>query len=271
VAPSRSRSSHEGSLSKTEDERPSESRRSPWQRFRALPGAAQAAVWIGILGGYTVLLVLLLDGGADETGDRARPATPVERSVSAAFRGLGADAQEKGDVVSLRRPVLKSVRCDDGACRVAYSMGVPGMGLILEEQRALLARILRIDDVDRVTFDVTREKTLRQAGDPAPAEEETTSGTPLFTLSCDRSRDRALDADAASGAEMLRRLCVLRTANQGEVHSASPPDASGGAGGDSGDARIIRTLRPIRPVSPGDERYCGGAGGDGVVEEVPGE
>ena len=212
-----------------------------WRRFRRLPPVVQALTAFALVALYTAGIAALIGGGdsrgtpaTDGARGRAEPRerNAAERAVAAAFKGAGPEAEEKQDVPALRRFVLKSVRCDGGACRIAYTVGVPGMGLILEEQRDLLERIMRLDGVTRATFAVKREKTLQDAGDPAPAEEETTSGSPLFVLSCDRAKRPEIDVMAADGGEMLRAFCTLRSADPAAQRSTSPNRKGGGGGGE---------------------------------------
>ena len=206
-------------------------------RFARLPAAAKAAAVLTVVALYTIALLAVIGGGGDGgrssmSGDeRAARSSPQARQIRTVFAGLEPETPEREDRAELRRMVLNDARCTAGRCRVVYSVGVPGVGLILEQQADVLKRILEVTGADEVRFDVRREKTLRDPGDPNPAEEETVTGAPLFTLRCDRDRAKALDPRTTDAEELMERLCELRTVDMGAQHSRSPDRRSAGAGG----------------------------------------
>lgn len=192
-----------------------------------------------LVAGYTLAAVALLGGGDGDEPAAQRPANADERAVEAAFDGLTPENAERGDRADFRTARLRTARCDDGTCRVVYTIGVPGMGLILEQQQLLIERIFRRTELERVIFDVRREKGMRLPGDPVPDEEPTPSGMRLLVLTCDRGRDPAIDVATQPGDVLQRRLCTLAPADQG-AQRRPPNERAEGQGGD-GAAEAIPT------------------------------
>ncbi|HEX8083700.1 MAG TPA: hypothetical protein VF529_05365 [Solirubrobacteraceae bacterium] len=182
-----------------------------WRRFRRLPGILQAAAWLALVAAYSSVLVLVLGGGGDDgrgpTRAAKRPLTPLEREVFDALRGVeaGRPVGEPTDVARFRAAVFRRVVCRKTACVVDYTVGVPGRGRLLEDQRPMIERVFRRTDVLRVTFNVVRD--MSAAGVPPKRGEEAANGRPLLTTVCDRSDAPDVDWSSARGAAILQNLC----------------------------------------------------------------
>ncbi|HEV3002130.1 MAG TPA: hypothetical protein VGW75_15420 [Solirubrobacteraceae bacterium] len=189
---------------------------------------------------YSLVLVLVLGGGGDgeersvgvvQRG-KARAMTADERRIARLLEGAGvASVQEATDVQRFRRPHVRTVTCSDG-CRtldVVYSVGLPGRGRILVDQRRMWERLFSRTEVVRGTMTVTRDVTV--AGVPPKRGEETPTGAPLLTTKCDRSRRPNVDWGSARGAQILYNICRVTGYDQGEVHrqeAVAPDDETAG-------------------------------------------
>lgn len=202
-----------------------------WRRFRRLPGILQAATWLTLVAAYSLVLGLVITGG-DSTGERtvgtpqrakARPMTVEERRIARLIEGAGvASLQEATDVQRFRRPNVRTVTCRDG-CRtleVVYSVGLPGRGRILVDQRRMWERLFSRTKVVKGTMTVTRD--VAAAGVPPKRGEETPTGAPLLTTTCDRSKRPNVDWSTARGAQILYSLCKVVGYDQGEIHRQEP-------------------------------------------------
>ena len=190
-----------------------------WRRFRRQPAAVQGATWVALAALYTGALIVLLGGGDD--GPRAKPLTALERKVSGYVNGVEVRGTERTDVPSFRQPRVREVSCGDGeACQVTYSVGLPGRGRILVDQRRMWEQLFRRTDVVKGTMTVTRDAAA--AGVPPKPGEETPTGAPLLTTRCDRSKRPNVDWSSARGAQILYNICEIQGYDQGEIHRQEP-------------------------------------------------
>lgn len=181
---------------------------------------------------YSLVLVVLLAGGGDDdertvgVPDRpkARPMTAQEREISRLLESAGiASPTDSTDVQRFRRPHVKTVTCSGEGCEtieVTYSVGLPGRGRILVDQRRMWEQLFRRTDVVKGTMTVTRDAAA--AGVPPKAGEETPTGAPLLTTRCDRSKRPNVDWGSAKGAQILYNICEIQGYDQGEVHRQEP-------------------------------------------------
>jgi hypothetical protein len=178
-----------------------------------------------------VLVVLLAGGGGDDertvgVPDRpkARPMTAQEREISRLLESAGiASPTDSTDVQRFRRPRVRSVACSGTGCEtieVTYSVGLPGRGRILQDQRRMWEQLFRRTDVVKGTMTVTRD--MGAAGVPPKPGEETPTGAPLLTTRCDRSKRPNVDWGSAKGAQILYNICEIQGYDQGEVHRQEP-------------------------------------------------
>ena len=203
-----------------------------WRRFRRLPGVLQAVTGLVLVAAYSLVLVLLFAGGGDDdertvgVPDRpkARPLTAAERNISRMLESVGTQSPADGtDVQRFRRPYVKAVSCQGEKCEtieVTYSVGLPGRGRILVDQRRMWEQLFRKTGVVKGTMHVTRDATA--AGVPAKAGEETPTGAPLLTTRCDRSKYPNVDWASAKGAQILVTICKIQAYDQGQVHRQEP-------------------------------------------------
>jgi len=201
-----------------------------WRRFRRLPAVAQAAAWLALVAAYSLLMVVLLTGGEEErtvgvpgTG-KARPMTAEEQRVARLLERAHAPVpgQEPTDVPRFRRPHIRTVTCRDG-CRqieVLYSVGLPGRGRILQDQRPMWEVLFSRTPVVKGTMTVTRDTAA--AGVPPKRGEETPAGAPLLTTRCDRSTRPNVDWGSVAGAKILHNICEVDGYDQGEIHRQEP-------------------------------------------------
>jgi hypothetical protein len=214
-----------------------------WRRFRRLPGVLQAATWLALVAAYSLGMVLVLTGG-DGDGDqatvgtpdrpKARPFTPLERQISEVIAGTRPGhrlPREETDVPRFRKPRVRSVTCEEDACDIVYTVGLPGRGRILYDQRPMWERLFSQTQVQKATMTVLRDAGA--AGVPPKPGEESPEGAPLLRTTCDRSRHRNVDWKSAKGAQILQNICEVDGFEQGEVHRQEPvaPDDET-AGGD---------------------------------------
>ncbi len=206
-----------------------------WRRFRRLPGILQAATWLTLVAAYSLVLFVVLTGGGED-GERtvgtpeqpkARPMTAEERRISRLLEGAGlASVQEQTDVQRFRRPRIRTVTCSDGCkeIEVTYSVGLPGRGRILVDQREMWERLFSRTPVVKGTMSVVRDAAA--AGVPAKKGEETPSGAPLLTTECDRSKQPDVDWRSAKGARILLDICRVTGYDQGKAtrQEAVAPD-----------------------------------------------
>lgn len=182
-----------------------------------------------------VLLVVLTGGDDDETRSvgtperaKARPLTAEERRIAKLLEGAPiASKQETTDVPKFRRPVVKTVTCSKDGCEsieLVYSVGLPGRGRILFDQRKMWERLFSETEVMKGTITVTRD--AQAAGVPPKKDEETPQGAPLLTTQCDRSTRPDVDWSTAKGAQILVNICKVTGYDQGQVHrqEAVAPD-----------------------------------------------
>ena len=203
-----------------------------WRRFRRLPGILQAATWLALVAAYSLVLVLVLLGGGEEDEGtvgvpdrpRARPMTTEERKISRMLGAVGvASPTDSSDVQRFRRPHIRGVTCGGEGCEtieVRYSVGLPGRGRILVDQRRMWEQLFRQTGVLKGTMHVTRDTTV--AGVPAKAGEETPTGAPLLTTRCDRSKHPDVDWSTAKGAQILVSICEIQGYDQGEARRQEP-------------------------------------------------
>ncbi|HEX2086986.1 MAG TPA: hypothetical protein VHF89_14995 [Solirubrobacteraceae bacterium] len=201
-----------------------------WRRFRRLPGILQAATWLALVAAYSVLLFALLGGGDDEPATvgtpqqpKARPLTAQEREVAALVAGAPVGRglpREQNDVEAFRRPRVKSVTCEELECEIVYSVGLPGRGRLLNDQRAIWERLFRRTPIVKATITIVRDTAA--AGVPAKANEETAPGAPMLRTTCDRSGQRDVDWASARGAQILVNICEIDAFDQGEIHRQEP-------------------------------------------------
>jgi len=223
-----------------------------WRRFRALPGAAQAAAWLGLAAIYTVALVLIL-GGGDDGGGGSGPAPgtpeavqrrldPKERAVAQQVEGAKIKVAEPTDVADFRKPHVQNVECKESACVVEYTSGLPGRGRIFEDQQQMLAKIFEDESIDAVTLRVFRAGTVG-ANTPPKATEETSPGSPILITECKRT-GTPKRADAGGNVKVppvpadCRSLPLRQGPNQANPNSDAaqqrPPEDTG-----SGDTGIL--------------------------------
>lgn len=154
------------------------------------------------------MLVAVL-GGDDEAagpaGARQAPSA-LERQVAALIQSADVRAAELGDVEAFRRPRVTEVECADGACAVAYVIGLPGAGRIREDQATFLAPLFDRTDVQRIRLRVFRNVVVGPDR-RLKAEEETPAGTPLLDTTCDRAGAGDVDWRGADAVAVLDRLC----------------------------------------------------------------
>jgi hypothetical protein len=197
-----------------------------WRRFRRLPGILQATAWIAIVAVYSVGLVLVLSGGDDEPTVRGkRPLTSLERKVFDALQGVkaGRPAAEPTDNSRFRAATIRRVVCTETACRIDYSVGLPGRGRILEDQRPMIRRLFADTAIVRAEFNVVRD--IAAAGVPAKQGEEAANGMPLLTTRCDRSGAPDVDWQSARGAQILHNVCEVEGYARGGVTDRQEPVA----------------------------------------------
>jgi len=115
-----------------------------WRWFRRRPPVVQAAAWILLAAVYSLGLLALVGGfgGDDDSENRAAPAqrkmTPFEKKVAGIVSGVDIARGETGDVPGFRTPRKVSVRGVGATeCEIQYSIGLPGRGRILQDQRAM--------------------------------------------------------------------------------------------------------------------------------------
>ena len=200
-----------------------------WRRFRRLPVGVQGAIGAAIVAFYTVGLVLLVGGGGDDGGGRAAAPRPEPVAQSALDRQVldalqdakGAKLpKEANDVPKFRRAVVRRVRCKDRACEVVYSVGLPGQGRILQDQRDMWERLFSETEVVKATMTVTRDTSA--AGVPPKKGEETPAGAPMLATTCDRTKHPEVKWASATGAQILQSICEVQAYNQGEIHGQEP-------------------------------------------------
>ena len=199
-----------------------------WRRFRRLPGILQAATWLTLVAAYSLLMVVVLTGGDAEeptvgTPERARtrPLTAQEREITKVV--TGADPKQGGeptDVSRFRIPRIRSVTCKGRRCDIVYSVGLPGRGRILEDQRVIWERLFTQTDILKATITVTRDAAA--AGVPPKQGEETPTGAPITRTTCDRSKRPNVDWTSAEGAQILWNLCETDGFDQGSIHGQEP-------------------------------------------------
>ena len=222
-----------------------------WRRFRRLPGILQAATWLALVAAYSLLMVVLLTGGDDDRSSvgtpraaKPRPFTPLEEKVSALISGAPVGQglpKERNDVQTFRRPNVRAVTCEGDACEVTYSLGLPGRGRILVDQRPMLERVFTQTDIQKLTLNVTRD--TQAAGVPPKANEETPAGAPLLQTRCDRTKYKDVDWASAKGAQILFNICDVGGYDQGRIHRQDPVAA--------GDQTAGKDLDLPKPT-PGD-------------------
>lgn len=219
-----------------------------WRRFRALPGSAQAAAWVGLAAVYTVALVLILGGGdsddggagqpvAGAEGKPAKPLDPKERKVAEKVEGVKVKVAEQNDVPEFRRPDVQSVECKDGRCTIEYTSGLPGRGRIFEDQQQMLAEIFADDEVDEVVMRVYRAGAVGR-DTPAKANEETMPGSPILITECKRTGEpRRADAGDKAKVPPVPADCRSLPLSQGpnQANNDAPrenrdPQGEGGTG-----------------------------------------
>ncbi len=203
-----------------------------WRRFRRLHPAAQAALVIAVVAGYTAALVALLGGGSEtrtivQRGAATHRLTPLELQVSRAVRKATLFQNETTDVPAFRQPEIASIRCKT-ACRVVYSVSVPGRGRLLFQQLNMVRVIFRDTKIVRVVLRVVRVSPHGPSAIPK-ASEETPPGFPLLETTCDRSRLRKRvnwktqkEAQAA-----LSKSCSVRAFDQGKFHGGNGGQVQG--------------------------------------------
>ncbi len=202
-----------------------------WRRFRRLPGILQAATWLTLVAAYSLLMVLVLAGGGGDddpsvgTPDRAkaRPMTAQERKISALITGVPVGEglpRERNDVPDFRRPRVRTVTCEGDACVIEYSLGLPGRGRILSDQRPMWERIFSETSVQRATMNVVRDTAA--AGVPPKANEEVVPGAPMLRTTCDRSKRPNVDWKSAKGAQILANICEVDAFDQGRELRQEP-------------------------------------------------
>jgi hypothetical protein len=190
---------------------------------------------------YSLVLVLVIAGGGDEdartvgTPERpqARPMTAAERDISRIL-AVAPRRLDASDVARFRKPRIRSVTCRDD-CRtveVVYTVGLPGRGRILVDQRAMWERLFSQTAVVRGTMTVTRDAAA--AGVPPKREEETPSGAPLLTTRCDRSKSRRVDWSSARGAQILQSICTVDGYDRGRRQRQEPVAPGDETAGDVG-------------------------------------
>lgn len=221
-----------------------------WRRFRAQPAGVQVAAWIGVAAVYTVALVLILGGGGDggggdaagpeaSSGTPAKPMDAEERKIASQVEGVKVKEAEPTDVAAFRKPEVRSVECDDGACTIEYLSGLPGRGRIFEDQQQMLARIFADDSVDEVTIRVFRAATVGP-NTPARPTEETAPGTPILITNCKRTSDNTR-ANAGEEADVppVPADCRALPIPQGPARSRSDAPRDQQEEDGSGEAGIL--------------------------------
>jgi hypothetical protein len=122
------------------------------------------------------------------------------------------------------------VSCGDGeACQVTYSVGLPGTGRILEDQRKIWARIFSDTKVQRLTLRVVRGFAVGPRT-PLKPNEETQAGQPLLQTTCDRSKAgdiERVDWRHPDAALLFGRVCSLEEFSQGRSPTRSTEDEGG--------------------------------------------
>lgn len=195
-----------------------------WRRFRRLPAITQAGTAAVIVAAYTIGLVLLVGGGGDSGSAQAEPVakSSLDKAVTRALEGVKSTApSDATDVPAFRRPMLRRVRCEDKSCDVVYSVGLPGRGRILQDQRPMLERLYSQTDIVKVKLTVTRDTA--SAGVPAKSGEETPGGAPLIASTCDRTKAPAdVEWSSASGAQILQSICDVSSFDQGKELRQEP-------------------------------------------------
>jgi hypothetical protein len=216
-----------------------------WRRFRGLRVEAQAAVWLGVIGVYTVGLVLILGGGGGDDGEKPANAradwSPTERMVARAIEGAPVKKAEVGDVPAFRRPSVSRVECDDGACAVVYSIGLTGNGRIREDQQPMLQRIFREPSIKKVEMRVFRGSTVGP-NQPAKPAEETPPGSFILATSCVRSTQSVSLPDEQLKLPPIPASCSTSLSQSqgpanrasGRAKSAGPEQSEAGGSGDGG-------------------------------------
>jgi hypothetical protein len=181
---------------------------------------------IAVVAGYTVALVAVLGGGGGGTktrtvvqGGRQRPLTPLERKVKNDVVTASLFQNENTDVPYFRRPQVASIRCQDKACRVIYSVAVPGRGRILFQQLNMTRAIFHNTDVDKVVLRVVR---VEPTGPNAihKSEEETPAGFPLLESTCLRSKAQELVSGRTQKQTQaaVSNACDVKAFDQGQFH-----------------------------------------------------
>lgn len=200
-----------------------------WRWFRRHPPAVQAAAWILLAAAYTFGLVALLGGGDDEKSGvpAQRQMTPFEKRIAGLVAGVDIDRGEPGDVADFRRPRNVSARCvGSSECTIQYSIGLPGRGRILQDQRMMWQRLFSETNVQKATMRVLRDQIA--AGVPPKEGEETVTGALMLTTTCDRTRRPNVDWSRRSGLRILDRVCRAEFAGQGgrpqEQETVAPDD-----------------------------------------------
>ena len=131
-----------------------------------------------------------------------------EKRVAAMVEGVDIKGvEEQYDVPEFRRPHNARARCSDTHCDVRYSVGLPGRGRILEDQRRMWSAIFSETEVERVKMEVVRN--AETAGVPPKADEETASGAVIMTTTCDRSTRPGVDWTKRSGLQILVDICEV--------------------------------------------------------------
>lgn len=196
--------------------------------------AVQAAGGVAVLGVYTVALVILLGGGDDgaESPDPERPLSALERRVKQGVeRGRVPQQSDADDVSGFRAPSVVSVSCEDDACKVVYSVAVPGRGRIALQQVDIVRRIFGETDVERLELEVVRGEPRGPLASPK-SEEETPVGIPLHRTTCDRDKgpDDVDWGNFRRASAAFTAMCETRDLFQGGPGGVTGAPGSGAGG-----------------------------------------
>jgi hypothetical protein len=156
-------------------------------------------------------------------GDPLPPGDPLERRIAAVVAGAGSEQREGGDVAGVREARVLGVECAGRRCVVDYTVGVPGIGRIREQQARMLERIYDEPQIRVVVLRAGR----RNSRDPVDQQEETPIGAEIAVTTCDRDRQPRVDWARRSGFEILGRICRVA----GEQREGPLPGGGGPPGG----------------------------------------
>ena len=219
--------------------------RQAWRWFRGRRAVLQIASWLTLAAVYTFVLVALVggddgdtEGPSRESAKPRRPMSQLERQVASIVTGVDVKTEEPTDVRGYRAPRQPSVRCAKNRCDITYSVGLPGRGRILEDQRQIWERLFAETPVRRATMNVVRDQAA--AGVPPKPDEEVASGAAIMVTVCDQGKRPDVDWSRRDGVEILANICAVSY------------EAGGGA----------RRQEPVAPDDPaaGDARVGGGGG-----------